>query len=161
MEHNGVIGRFGRPGRRWRGGFLTLLVGLFVTACAGDSAESRTAESEPAAQAAAPAAQPVMTLSADEAAALATEGEGLFQSKGCVACHTIGGGRLTGPDLAGVTERREANWIFAMIQNPDSMVKNDATARQLFAEYMTPMLPMPVTEREVRALYEYLRAQNQ
>lgn len=89
--------------------------------------------------------------------ALADRGKELFQAKACVGCHTIGGGRLTGPDLAGVTERREYGWVIAMITNPDSMVRTDATARRLFAEYMTPMANMGVTPDEARALYEYLR----
>ena len=37
--------------------------------------------------------------------AQAKTGEEIFQS-GCNACHTIGGGRLVGPDLLGVSERR-------------------------------------------------------
>ena len=32
-------------------------------------------------------------------------GEQLFQTN-CSACHTVGGGRLVGPDLAGVPEKR-------------------------------------------------------
>ena len=84
-------------------------------------------------------------------------GAQLFQSKGCIGCHTIGKGRLTGPDLSGVTERRDYTWIMAMVINPDSMLKNDATARKLFAEYMTPMMNVGVTQEEARAIYEYLR----
>ena len=34
-------------------------------------------------------------------------GQQTFQSV-CVSCHTIGKGKLVGPDLAGVTERRDA-----------------------------------------------------
>src|SRR5262245_14315463 len=41
--------------------------------------------------------------------ALAERGEKLFQTKGCSACHTFGK-RGTGPDLAGVTMRRTAQW---------------------------------------------------
>lgn len=89
---------------------------------------------------------------------LAERGAQLFQAKGCIGCHTIGGGRLTGPDLAGVTERRERGWVIAMITNPDSMIRNDPTARQLFAEYMTPMANMGLTAEEARAIYEHLRA---
>jgi hypothetical protein len=44
-----------------------------------------------------------------------------------------------------------------MIINPDSMIKEDPTARQLFAEYMTPMLNVGVTPEEARAIYEFLR----
>ncbi len=84
-------------------------------------------------------------------------GAQLFQSKGCIGCHTIGKGRLTGPDLSGVTERRDYTWIMAMVINPDSMLKNDATARKLLAEYMTPMMNVGVTREEARAIYEYLR----
>ena len=67
------------------------------------------------------------------------KGEGFFASKGCIACHKIGGGKLVGPDLKGVTARREANWIKRMILRPDVMVKEDDVARKLLAETMVPM----------------------
>jgi hypothetical protein len=43
------------------------------------------------------------------APASAREGEQIFVEK-CTACHTIGKGRLVGPDLSGVTTRREESW---------------------------------------------------
>ncbi len=88
---------------------------------------------------------------------LAGQGEKVFQSKGCIGCHTIGRGKLTGPDLKGVTDRRPYGWFVAWVTNPDSMLKVDPTARQLLAQYMTPMLGMGVTQDEARALWEYLR----
>jgi len=65
-----------------------------------------------------------------------------------------------GPDLSEVTERREFGWILSMIQNPDSMIRADSLARQLFAEYMTPMANQGITAEEARALYEYLRRED-
>ncbi len=149
-------------GRPFSGWVCTVVVWLGFVACGGgESAVSRDAGSGIGDQVPAGTPSAFVASSPEEAAALATVGEGLFVSKGCVGCHTIGRGRLTGPDLNGVTDRREADWILAMITNPDSMVKDDATARQLLAEYMTPMLNMNVTSEDARALYEYLRAQQQ
>ena len=45
-------------------------------------------------------------------------GERLFASK-CSVCHTIGRGEGIGPDLAGVTRRRTADWLAAYISAPD------------------------------------------
>ena len=45
-------------------------------------------------------------------------GKALFQSKGCVACHTIGKGKLVGPDLKGVTNRRDQEWIAKWLKEP-------------------------------------------
>lgn len=93
--------------------------------------------------------------SADQA--MVALGSTLFKSKGCNACHTLGGGRLVGPDLAGVTERRQQEWIVGMIVKPDSMLANDETARQLLAEYFTPMPNQGLTRDEAHALYQYFR----
>lgn len=112
---------------------------------------------QPAAEGEAPSADPSGAIDQE----LADLGESLFQSKGCIGCHTIGSGRLTGPDLKGVTERREFDWMAAMMTNPDSMLKDDPVARQLLGEYMTPMLNMGVTADDVRAIYEYLRSERQ
>ena len=30
-----------------------------------------------------------------------------FFRQNCISCHTVGGGRLTGPDLKNVTQRKE------------------------------------------------------
>ena len=70
-------------------------------------------------------AAPVQAPTGEVDAALASEGETAFQQKGCVGCHTVGGGKLTGPDLQGVTDRREYEWFMAMVLKPDSMLQND------------------------------------
>jgi mono/diheme cytochrome c family protein len=88
---------------------------------------------------------------------LAATGEGLMQSKGCTACHRVGGGRLVGPDLLGVTQRRTPEFIIAMIVNPDSMLVNNEDARQMLAEYFTPMANQNVTREDALALFEYFR----
>lgn len=89
--------------------------------------------------------------------ALAERGESLMQSKGCIACHTIGGGRLVGPDLAGVTERRDDAFIIGMITNPDSMLVNNETAKKLLAEYFTPMANQGIGREDARALLAYFK----
>jgi cytochrome c2 len=131
--------------------FLMMLAMAF--GCGGEGAPAEeAAESTPAMQAA-----PVQAPTAEVDAALASEGETAFQQKGCVGCHTVGGGKLSGPDLEGVTERRSYDWFMAMVLKPDSMLQNDEAAKQMLAEYMTPMVYMGTTEQEARAMYEFLR----
>ncbi len=92
---------------------------------------------------------------------MARRGESLFQTIGCIGCHTVGGGRLTGPDLHGVTERRSMDWFVAIVIDPDSMLREDPAARELFAEYMTPMMDVGVSADDAASLYEYLRRESQ
>jgi len=99
-----------------------------------------------------------LTVSAHtEESAEASKGEELFQSKGCVACHTIGDGKLSGPDLQGVTERREEEWLKKWIKSPDTMVFSDPIAKELLAEYMVPMPNQGLTDQEVIEIISYLK----
>lgn len=84
-------------------------------------------------------------------------GEALFKEKGCTACHTIGGGKLSGPDLEGVTERREEEWLRKWIKSPDTMVMTDPIARELLKEYFVPMPNQGLTEEEVVFVITYLK----
>jgi nitrite reductase (NO-forming) len=99
-----------------------------------------------------------LTVSAHtEESAEVAKGKELFQSKGCVACHTIGGGKLTGPDLKGVTERRQEEWLKQWIKSPDTMVFSDPIAKGLLAEYMVPMPNQGLTDQEVIEMITYLK----
>jgi cytochrome oxidase Cu insertion factor (SCO1/SenC/PrrC family)/cytochrome c2 len=71
----------------------------------------------------------------------AQPGQALFK-KMCAPCHTIGVGDRVGPDLRGVTTRRDQPWLEEFIQNPSKMrAKKDPTALALAAEY--PAVRMP------------------
>lgn len=86
-----------------------------------------------------------------------TGGEAIFTAK-CAACHTVGGGKLLGPDLAGVTTRRDKAWLARWIKEPDKMLaEKDATAVQLLQEYNNvPMTNMGLTDSEVAQVIAYL-----
>ncbi len=136
------------------------LIAILVLAggCSGRKSQPEAAqlpaEETPASEAV------VVTPTGEINAEMVRRGESLFQSKGCIGCHTVGAGRLTGPDLQGVTERRSLDWFVAMVINPDSMLREDPAARELFAEYMIPMMNIGVRADEAASLYEYLRRES-
>ncbi|NND72281.1 MAG: c-type cytochrome [Rhodothermales bacterium] len=89
--------------------------------------------------------------------AMAAKGEAIFTSK-CAACHKMDK-RYVGPPLADVTKRRSARFIMNMMLNPDQMIREHPTGKEMFATYMTPMPSQNLTEEDARHLLEYLRTQ--
>jgi len=85
------------------------------------------------------------------------EGQQLFQTR-CTACHTIGGGVRVGPDLKGVTERRDLAWLRRFILGPDQMLKEgDPIARAMLQEFGIPMPNLGLTAPQVEAIIAYLQ----
>ena len=88
---------------------------------------------------------------------LADLGSRVFRKR-CSACHAITGDSRVGPDLAGVTQRRELAWIRSMVLRPDSMTAADPEARLLKERYQIQMMtPGSLDDAEVLALVEFLR----
>ena len=90
---------------------------------------------------------------------LAKKGAQLFQTKGCTACHTIGNGKLVGPDLKGVTKTRTAAWLTRWLTDPAKMLKTDRTAQALEKQYGLPMPNQNLTGAEIKALIAFLDKQ--
>ncbi len=86
---------------------------------------------------------------------IADVGAELFR-RNCVACHSVGGGDVVGPDLSGVTRRRPITWIRGMVARPDSMLQVDGVAKSLLQQYQVPMLNRELDAARVRAILEFL-----
>lgn len=93
-----------------------------------------------------------------------TKGEELFRTR-CVSCHTIGmpeaeraEKRPLGPDLLGVTHKRDRAWLNRWMKEPDKMLKEqDPLATALLAEYHN--LPMPnlgLSDVEIHDVLSYI-----
>lgn len=86
------------------------------------------------------------------------EGKQVFEQK-CVGCHTIGQGDRVGPDLKGVSQRRDRDWLIQWIQAPDQMIaRRDPTAMTLLDRYKTPMPNLGLTRDQVLAVISYIDA---
>ena len=90
-----------------------------------------------------------------------SEGAFLFQTR-CESCHTLGGGEGLGPDLIGVTARRERSWLARWIREPDKMIEEgDPQALALYAKYRELAMPnLRLEHTEVNALLEFLVEQD-
>lgn len=98
------------------------------------------------------AARPV--FGADAAA-----GEKLYQTRACTACHTIGRGKLAGPDLKDIDKRRDAAWLKRWMQDPIGMTKTDPTAKQLLADAGGVQMPPPgLTDAEIDNVLAYIKS---
>ena len=90
-------------------------------------------------------------------AADATMGEQIFQQR-CTACHTIGKGRLVGPDLQGVTARRSEAWLVKFIRNSQALIQEgDEEAKKVFEEFKVPMPPQDLTDAQMADLLAFLK----
>ncbi len=88
---------------------------------------------------------------------LAKRGQPLFTSRACVGCHSIGQGPRVGPDLAGVTGKRDLDWLRRWIKNPTAMLATDSLAKALLAQYNNvPMPTMRLDDDEVEAVIHYI-----
>ncbi|MBI2854608.1 MAG: cytochrome c [Chloroflexi bacterium] len=83
-------------------------------------------------------------------------GASAFAQK-CASCHTVGYGRKVGPDLQGVTQKRDREWLVRFIVSPDQVIASgDPIAKQLLAEYAIPMPNLGVSPETAREVLAYL-----
>lgn len=86
-----------------------------------------------------------------------------FFKQFCAACHSIGGGRLTGPDLKDVTKRKDRAWLEKFIQGPKAVIDSgDPYALQLQQEsrgIIMPKLP-GMTPQMAKALLDLIEAES-
>jgi protein SCO1/2 len=85
-------------------------------------------------------------------------GEALF-TRLCNGCHTVGKGNKVGPDLAGITARRDRDWLLDFISEPEKMRRQkDPVALELVANFPTVrMPPMGVPKQDAADLLAYIK----
>jgi cytochrome c2 len=86
-------------------------------------------------------------------------GESIYKQK-CAACHTIGKGKLVGPDLAGVTSRREEAWLKRQIKTPEVLIaeKDPIVLENLKLSNGVPMAPLGLNDADVDAVIAFLKS---
>jgi mono/diheme cytochrome c family protein len=75
-------------------------------------------------------------------ALFAQQGPADYFRQNCASCHTIGGGRLTGPDLKDVEQRKARAWLVRWLQNPEALIDaGDPYAQKLLQESQGVVMP--------------------
>jgi cytochrome c2 len=88
---------------------------------------------------------------------------GDYFAKNCYSCHTIGGGRLTGPDLKNVQDRKDINWLENFIVNPQAVINSgDSYAAELIREARNVIMPtLPgITSVIAKSIIEFIIAES-
>lgn len=92
--------------------------------------------------------------------ALAKKGKSLYASRGCATCHAFGK-KLAGPDLAGVMERRDHDWLRRWLLNTTEMIASDSIAMAMVVEYKNTKMPnMKLKPADVDALFHYFQQES-
>lgn len=91
----------------------------------------------------------------------AQDGQTLFTTK-CVACHTIGNGRLVGPDLKGVYKKYPLKYFYKWIKSSQAVIATDAKAKALFEEYNSIVMPdfPDLKDNDIKGIVDYIKTQS-
>jgi protein SCO1 len=84
-------------------------------------------------------------------------GQHLFRRL-CSTCHTVGVGDRVGPDLYGITERRDPMWLMRYIMDPPQMRRDgDPIALALREQYPSALMPrLGVRDMDVYEILDYV-----
>lgn len=71
-----------------------------------------------------------------------TSPAGLLFGQKCLSCHNVGEGNKIGPDLLGVDQRREREWLKKWLTSPTAMLDGkDPTALELLQQFNNVRMP--------------------
>jgi mono/diheme cytochrome c family protein len=89
-----------------------------------------------------------------------SEGATIFDQK-CTGCHSIGGGDLVGPDLAGVAQRRDRQWLVDFIRDSEKVLASgDPIASGLLKQFGGVVMPSQgLSQDQVSAVLAFLEDQ--
>ncbi len=87
-------------------------------------------------------------------------GEQIFRTR-CATCHTVTGNEpagALGPDLLGLSQRREERWLYDWLKAPDQMLKKkDPIAMEMYERYNKLAMPnMRLNRKEADQLLDYI-----
>ena len=150
--------------------FTVLFSGFFMFGSQqsfGQEAEGASADTVEAT-----AEQTESQISQDEAAgdessdaaldpAAVEQGKALFTNN-CTVCHSLTQ-KVVGPALAGVTERRETDWLLKFIQNSQKVIQSgDETAVALYEEFGKMQMPSfdYFSEAEILSILAYIEQES-
>jgi mono/diheme cytochrome c family protein len=115
----------------------------------------------PAARRRPPAVQPVVRevpYPPPATTELGQQGRYVFTNRGCNTCHRVGGGKLIGPDLAGVTKRRIDRWLTTWLKDPAALVAKDPELQTWSHEFGDIIMPnQNLDDKEIEALLAYMK----
>ncbi|NUM31186.1 MAG: cytochrome c [Bacteroidetes bacterium] len=77
----------------------------------------------------------------------------------CSACHTVGGGKLVGPDLKNTTQRHTEDWLISFIKSSQSLIKSgDKYADSIFNAYNKVVMPDQTTldDAKIKEILTYI-----
>lgn len=86
-----------------------------------------------------------------------------FFRQNCASCHTIGGGRLTGPDLKDVGKRKDHEWLVRFVLDPKAVIDGgDSYAQQLMQESRGVLMPtiFGISKDRVESLLVLIEAES-
>lgn len=86
---------------------------------------------------------------------LRLRGQNVFEMK-CEMCHNMEG-RMVGPELGNVMDRRSPEFVMNMILNPGEMANEHPVGQEMLQEHMTVMPFQNVNREDARAIVEFLR----
>jgi mono/diheme cytochrome c family protein len=91
---------------------------------------------------------------------IAAQNEADLFTQNCGACHTIGKGKLVGPDLQGVDARHTNEWLIKWIKSSQTLVQaGDKQAVKLFTDNNSmPMPDQALTEEQIKIVISYIKA---
>ena len=86
------------------------------------------------------------------------EGESLFKAN-CAACHSIGKGKLVGPDLKDVIDRHPEEWLRKWIKSSQTLVQSgDEVAVKLFHDNNDIVMPdQTISDAEIQQIVDYFK----